>query len=112
MLIKRSTADTGGTTVPTTPVPWDSLNAAATAVVVGYTVNPTALGAAVGTLEVKKVQIPTTAGAAELWVIDFATLRTTQPVALRGVAEQLAINLNGITSAGNNFDITFEWTEE
>jgi hypothetical protein len=58
------------------------------------------------------VLVPTATGQAELWVIDFATLRTTQPVALIGVAQQLAINLNGITSAGNNFDITIEWTEE
>jgi hypothetical protein len=112
LLVKRSTADTGGTTVPTTAVAWDSRNAPATAVVVGYTANPTALGAAVGNLEAKRVLVPTATGQAELWVIDFATLRTTQPVALIGVAQQLAINLNGITSAGNNFDITIEWTEE
>jgi len=47
--IKRSTANTGGTSTVLTRVPHDSLNAAATATIRAYTANPT-LGTTVGTL--------------------------------------------------------------
>jgi hypothetical protein len=53
-VIKRSTANTGGTSSVQTAVPLDSLDAAATAVVTAYTANPT-VGAAVGVITNRKV---------------------------------------------------------
>jgi hypothetical protein len=35
-----------------------------------------------------------------------------QPIALHGVSESLAINLNGVTWTGANIAINVEWEEE
>lgn len=110
LFIKRSTANTAGTSAAATRVPHDSANAAATATVLSYTANPT-LGTTVGTVRSRKLLIPTAATVGEEMVIDFGT-RNGQGLVLRGIAEVLAVNLNSVTSAGNSFDITVEWTEE
>jgi hypothetical protein len=38
--------------------------------------------------------------------------RPAQEVILRGAAQQLAVNLNGVTVAGPSIDVKFEWTED
>ena len=35
-----------------------------------------------------------------------------QPLVLRNNTEQVGINLNGVTLAGSNINITIEWSEE
>lgn len=111
-LIKRSAANTGGTSTSATLVPHDSLDAAATAVVKSYTVNPSGVGAAIGAvdgglLDANTVATPTIGA-------DKLDLRYgengSRDIVLRGVAEFLAINLNAatITSAF----AMIEWTEE
>jgi hypothetical protein len=54
LLIKRSAANTGGTSATPTIAPYDSNSSAATAVVRNYTANPSALGASVGTIRAEK----------------------------------------------------------
>ncbi len=112
-LIKRSSANTNGTSSTLTNVPLDSNNAAATAVVRAYTANPSGLGTAVGNIRTRKVFVSLASGNtsnADEMILEFGT-RNTQPLVLRGTSELVAINLNGVTIAGNSFCISVEWTE-
>lgn len=111
LFIKRSAANTGGTSTTPTIASYDSTNASATAVVRAYTVNPTALGAAVGTIQSFNLLTSTTTGSAAQFFEDSFGLGK-QPIVLRGVAEVLAINLNSITITGGAFNIAIEWIEE
>jgi hypothetical protein len=112
--IKRSTANTGGTSVVATNVPYDSNNAAATAVVRHYTANPT-LGTSVGTVRTRRIIVPAagsngsgTAGGSEE---EFGS-RPGQPIILRGVTQQFCINLNGTSITGPVSAAFVEWIEE
>ena len=109
-LIVRSTADTGGTSTTPTAVPHDSASAAATAVVNAYTANPTT-GTTVGTVRAQKLTLPAAPGAPVPIIWDFS-IRNEQALVLRGVAQQLCLNLNAGTYAGNSFDVSLAWTEE
>jgi hypothetical protein len=113
LLIKRSTANTGGTSTTPTPVPHDSLDSAASSVVAFYTANPTALGTSLGIVNAIKLFVPnaTTASAPGTPVWDFSQAFE-KPLILRGVNESLVINLNGVTAAGATFNINITWTEE
>lgn len=112
ILIKRSAADTGGTSASVTAVPNDSSNSAASTAVLSYTANPGALGAAVGNVRTFKISLPATSATSEAPLfIRFADSGNGQPIVLRGTAQQLAINLNGQTVAGGSFDICANWLE-
>lgn len=110
LLIKRSTANSGGTSAAMTAVPYDSTNLAASAAPLSYTANPTP-GTAVGT--VARAHVPIDAPASVVGnvreVFDFGA--NGQPIVLRGVAEGLAVNLNSVTQTGGSFAVTFEWQE-
>jgi len=110
LLIKRSTADTGGTSSAPAIVAHDSTDAAASSIVLSYSVNPGALGTAVGTI--RRGFLPV-AGATSvvnpIVVFDFGDKG--KEIVLRGVAQQLAVNLNGVTLTGGSFDINIEWFE-
>lgn len=114
--LKRSTANSGGTSTVITAVPHDSLNSAATATVRAYTGNPT-LGTLIGELRAERMSLPVTTptnaqgngpGTRLSW--DFA--QEGQPIILRGVNEVFALNLNSVSLAGPSLDIFIEWTEE
>jgi hypothetical protein len=128
-LIKRSAADTTGTFVAATPVPHDSNSAASSANRVGhFTANPGALGAAVGTIVTKRVASPAAIPASFAGVaIDAGiemlpsgtpsgqpfTSELPQQIALRGVAQCLAINFNGAALvAGQTHAYNIVWIEE
>lgn len=112
-LIKRSTANSVGTSTTPAAVPFDSADAAATAIVRAYTANPT-LGSTVGTIRTASWEIPATslANQNELLLWTFGDIATGRSLVLRGTAEVAAINFEGVTAPGNamNFDIT--WSEE
>ena len=111
LLVKRSTADTAGTSTAPAVVSYDTNNAAATAIALGYTANPT-LGTAVGNAYTERVFVPgaATASDARGLAVTFGDVGQ-QFLTLRGVAQQLAINLAGVTLAGGSANITIEWTE-
>lgn len=110
-LIKRSAANSGGTSTAPTVVPHDSTDAAATAVVLAYTANPTP-GTAVGTMQVKTITVSTAAGAIPIVPTEMNfEMRDEQPIVLRGTAQGLAINLNGVTMTGGVLSIDITWTE-
>lgn len=110
LFIKRSTANTGGTSTAPARIPHDSDNAAATATVLGYTANPT-LGTAVGTVRAMKVFIGSTSANSDEFIAEFGT-RPSQAIVLRGTSQVLAVNLNSVTSSGGLVSISVEWTEE
>lgn len=111
VFIKRSTANTGGTSTTLTSVPYDSTSAAGTAVVRAYTANPT-LGTAIGTMISTNLFLNATAsGASDRAAFTFGN-RPAQAIVLRGTSEVLAINLAGVTIATPSLDITIEYTEE
>jgi hypothetical protein len=109
LLIKRSTADTGGTSGSGTAIPHDSGDGAANSAVLGYTANPTT-GTAVGTL--RRVNVPV-GGATSLTnaVTELAFGSTGKGILLKTTSECLAVNLNGVTVTGGTFDVMFEWVE-
>lgn len=114
-IIKRSAANTGGTSTALTAVPLDSTNAAATCSAVNYTANPGALGAAVGNVTSSVVSgtltIVSSAGASSApnQVVLFAADKFGQPIVLRGVAQCVSVNANGASLTGTNplISVTF-----
>lgn len=114
LLVKRSAANTTGTSTAPTAIPVDSNNAAGTAAVKAYTANPGALGTAVGTLRSSKLALPApgsaVANASIRW--QFGDSPYEQPIVLRGVAQTLAINGNAVSfGAGTVLDCNVTWTE-
>lgn len=110
-LIKRSTANTAGTSTTLTDVPFDSTNSAATATIRAYTANPT-LGTSVGIIHSEKVYVGTTAVIGDELKLDFTNLSNMQEIVLRGINEVLSLNFNGVTVTGNNMNMDITWTEE
>lgn len=111
LLVKRSTANSGGTSSAPTMVSHDSSDSAATAVVRAYTANPT-LGTLVGALNAIKQYFPTLTGVPSVEEYYFGDAPFKKEIVLRGTSQVLAVNLNGATVAGGNLDISIEWTEE
>ena len=113
-VVKRSTANTGGTSVSETLVPYDSQDTAATGTAKHYTANPT-VGTAVGTIRSPKLWSADASGAnsgMSIYTFDFQRLNE-QGMTLRGVAEGLAVNFNGAAlPAGLSVNISVTWTEE
>lgn len=108
-LVKRAAANTSGTVVGLTAVPHFSTDAAAGAVANLYSANPT-INSTVGNIEVRYMPLmATTTINSNGMVFDFGT--TGKPILLSGIAEQLAINFNGVTLTGNALAARFEWYE-
>ena len=113
-LIKRSTANTTGTSSAPTPVPHDSNSAAATATLKAYTANPGALGTAVGTIRAQRGTVNTAATPAvpNVPVVFEFGRNNDQACVLRGVLESLNLSLNGVTMTGGLLEVEITWTEE
>jgi hypothetical protein len=113
-LIKRSAVNTGGTSAAQTITKCDSADPEATATPLQYTAKPSALGA--GTV-IHQTRI----GFSPATYYDFSNPNPMQavfdsdkfgkPITLRGVAEGLALNLNGVTPSSNVFRGGFLWRE-
>lgn len=114
LLVKRSTANTGGTPTSITLVPMDSADAAASATVVSYAAAPV-LGTLVGSVRDSQATLPPPTSSTPsltylLW--DFGT-RNDKPLILHGTAEMVALNFQGAAlPAGMKLSIDIEWTEE
>lgn len=106
-IIKRSAANTGGTSVNDTEVPYDSSSPAATATVVHYTANPSALGTAVGDIACSRTSFTQSGLTGGDLIYDF----TENPIILHGTSQILAVNFNSVTVTGSNICIVFEWAE-
>jgi len=109
-LVKRTAANTAGTSTAPSVAKFDSQDADASAVVKQYSANASALGAGVP-LATKKLNMGV-AGAGGVVSFDFAT-RNDKALILRGVAQGLAINLNGqAVPAGGKITYAVEWEED
>lgn len=108
-LLRRSTANTGGTRVAVTAVKNDSNNAAATATVGNYTANPT-LGTLVGAVCAISSGVSGSGLSDPEIIWDFSD-DGCQEIILRGTSEQLSVNLNGATVTGPIFSCVVEWSE-
>jgi hypothetical protein len=110
-LQKRSTADTGGTSAGMTLVPNDSASAAATATILLYSANPT-LGNSLGQIFSKRINLGVTGtGTAGCIDIQFGDVND-QTMVLRGIAQQLVLNLGAFLAPGTALQHTVELTEE
>lgn len=111
ILLKRSTANSAGTSTTRTAVPHDSTSSSATATVRAYTANPT-IGTLVGNIKsVRNFSTGTASAAPSFFSFNFGD-GPFQALVLRGTSEILALNFNGVTVSGLNFDISITWTEE
>lgn len=112
--VVRSTANTGGTSSAPTPVPYDSADSPAGAIVRAYTANPASLGTVVGTVRVAKMLLGVTGGTTvqDRLIWDFGD-RPTKALVLRGATQVFAIWLNSVTFAtATSFNIYIEWSED
>lgn len=112
LIIRRSAADTGGTSTNPAALPRDTNNAAATATLTLYTVNPTGLGTTVGTLDSCRLYLNTNVLQPDVCAFTYG-VNDDQLLVLRSATDVLAINFAGATvPATGAVDIDVEWTEE
>jgi len=109
-LIKRSSADSSGTPVSMTAVAQDSNSTAASSAPVTYTANPTT-GSAVGNVDVYSFGCMAAATTSPNDIYISPADWRMKPIVLRGTAQQVAVNLNGVTVTGGAFTVTFDWIE-
>lgn len=118
-LTKHVSADTGGTLATGTalpaPYPIDSTFPTVTATAQAWTANPTINDAAPGIIAGQTVFLPVTSTAVDAGqhVWDFAGGQIWEsPPVLRGVAQQICVNLNGVTAPSSGLmSVEFYWTE-
>lgn len=113
LLKKHTIANTGGTSTNPTPMQHDSNDAASSATVLLYSVAPTIDASAViwKTVRLDLAILPgTQAYATDRFLYDYAA-QIHEPLTLRGVAQEFAINSPTIPSGGV-YDVAITWTEE
>lgn len=116
LVTKHTIANTGGTAATSTalPVPnkLDTLNPAPLGTTTAYTANPTVDSTAVivdgG---ITTLNVTTVAGGAPT-TFSWTTRAYNEAPVLRGIAQQLCVNLNGITVSSGLLAISFLWTEQ
>lgn len=116
-VIKRSTANSGGTSTSPTAVPMNSnfpfAPPGAVATIRAYTANPASLGTAVGTVSAARIILSTASASVGSTPLEFNFERMYHaPVMLLDATEVLALNYGGATAAGNAIDLMIAWTEE
>jgi hypothetical protein len=106
-LVKRSAADTSGTSATMTKVPDDSNYAAAVSAPLTYTGTGPSVGAAVGNLDVAQFgcNASATTGPNDIYIF-----RPAKPIVLRGTAQQVAIGFGGAITGGT-LTVTYDWIE-
>jgi len=107
-IIKRSAADTSGTSSSMTAVPDDSTFSAAVSAPLSYTGTGPTVGSAVGNVDTYQLgcMASGTASPNDIYILD----RRLKPIVLRGTAQQLAVNFGGAITGGS-LTVTFEWEE-
>jgi hypothetical protein len=111
-LLRRSTANTGGTSTTITAALHDTNSSVATAVFRTYTVNPTALGTGNGFYRIERTFWPALSSVVSPSVLEweFDGLDE-QNIVLRGTSDFLAINMQSGSVAGDTLYASIEWTE-
>lgn len=111
-IVKRSAANSGGTSGSVTPTPMKTDNPAAAVAVASYTVNPDSLGASLGIIQTKKIAAPTSVTPVVTVPAQFKFGDDSgQALTIEG-SEVAAINLNAAVPASSSADVFVRWTEE
>lgn len=110
-LIKRTTANTGGTSSSMSVAQHDSADAVPSTTPITYTANPTGLGTSGGTLRQAYAALGlTTSSDDNILAFDFGDKG--RPIVLRTATQGLAINLSGTaTLSGDRISVSVEWYE-
>ena len=120
-LLRRVSLDTGGTpaTGAALPVaaPHSTNNAAATAVLVSYTANPTIVDTSPLYFRSNWATLPTTAAGTgvtpTVWQFGSSTELFDQRLdIIKGTAQQVCVNLNAVSVSSGLLDIAIQWTEQ
>jgi hypothetical protein len=114
--IRRSSANTGGTPSPRTPLLFDNgdvTNWAPTATVNTYTANPASLGTSVGTVAIRRLGFNLLTSAPDRTSIDFPEM-SAKSLVLRGVSDFLCLNAAGAALPGATtvLDVTITADED
>lgn len=113
----HTVANTGGTAAVTTalpvPAPLDTKNVAVSATTTAYTANPT-VDATAAQIDAQTVSFNVTSALVNssfiMW--DFRERNFMQAPVLRGIAQQLCVNLGGISVSSGLLAVSFGWTEQ
>lgn len=108
-ILKRSTAYTAGAGAAISKVAYDTSNAASTVNMAEVWTSAPTVGTLIGVLTDVPISFGISTSLNVQPVFTFGQLG--QPIVLRGVAQQVAINLSGVTLTGT-VSCGFEWTEE
>ena len=125
MLLRRASADTGGTPATTTANPGvttqiakrDTTNGTASATLISYTANPTIVDSAPTYLDSSLLTMPIVTSVTPAVPVDFNYARDTenfmQAPVLNGVAQQICVNIQGVTVTNASvWNGVIAWTEE
>ena len=118
VFLRRVSLDTGGTAATSTALPvagsFNSNSPAATAVLTAYTANPTIVDSSPTYLFAPAVSFPVTTTATEADEYNFGTSVDAYDMGLNlvGAAQQLCLNLNGVSITSGVLAISIEWVEQ
>lgn len=116
LLHKHTVANTGGTAALTTAlpvaVPLDSNNATASATPTAYTANPT-IDATAAQIDAMVASFNVTSALVNgsQAYFEYRAHNYIQAPTLRGIAQQVCVNLGGISVSSGLLAVSFEWTE-
>jgi hypothetical protein len=108
-IVKRSTANTGGTATNPTPVAHDSQDPVSTATVLAYTANPTT-GTLVGVVDPFYITASTATTQNNERLKSYG-VEDMQSMRLRGTGEMLCLNGNAASFTGT-ISVGADWTEQ
>lgn len=117
VITKHATANTGGTATTGTalPVPYrlNSTDPAPTATTTAYTANPTIADAAPGIIDAGVLVLTATGTLAGNTgtLFDYSGRNFMEAPTLRGIAQQVCVNLNGTSPSSGLVHVSFKWTE-
>jgi hypothetical protein len=111
LLLRRTTANTGGTSATATIAPHSTTSAASSVLVTTYSANPT-LGTVGPTLAIWHQQLTAPAGPQVPPVTFRWTDKNDEAPTLRSASEYLSLNFNTAPGAGASICAMFTWTEE
>lgn len=117
-ILKRATADTGGTPATSTALPvayaLHSTDPAAKATLVAYTANPTINDSSPGIIDSAQGVFTVTStltGVTSFTLFDYSGLRYMEAPQLIKASEQICVNFNAISVSSGVINTTFRWTE-
>lgn len=116
VVIKHATANSGGTAATSLalPVPYrvDPTDNAPVATTTAYTANPTINDSTPGIIDAAVVTLqPSTAVGGAPVQFTWLTHIYNEPPTLRGITQQVCVNLNGVSVTSGSLSISFLWTE-